>query len=192
MNADIAVLYSTGSGHTELVAKHLAKGIEEIARVQIIDVRQDFDIEDLHKMDGLVFGSPTYMGSADSHFKGFMDATSKFWTEQPWKDKVAAGFTVGGCPSGDKLMTLVQLAVFAAQHGMIWVGQSELGDKFSDSKDRRNCDGFWMGLGASSISDKNQKLRVEDLLTAELFGKRIAAITTTFKRGQLEYLNVER
>jgi hypothetical protein len=35
-----------------------------------------------------------------------------------WKDKVAAGFTNSDSRSGDKLATLIQPALFAAQHGM--------------------------------------------------------------------------
>ena len=38
-----------------------------------------------------------------------------------WKDKIAAGFTNSGSRSGDKLATLIQLALFAARHGMHWI-----------------------------------------------------------------------
>src|SRR5439155_5387070 len=72
--------------------------------------------------DAIVFGCPTYMGSASAQFKQFMDATAAVWALQGWRDKLAAGFTHSAAPSGDKLGTLVQLAVFAAQHGMNWVG----------------------------------------------------------------------
>ncbi len=51
-----------------------------------------------------------------------MDGTSEIWALQSWRDKLAAAFTHSAAPSGDKLGTLTQLAVFAAQHGMIWVG----------------------------------------------------------------------
>ncbi len=40
--------------------------------------------------------------------------------EFAWRNKIAAGFTNSGARSGDKLATLVQIAIFAAQHGMHW------------------------------------------------------------------------
>ncbi len=54
------------------------------------------------------------MGSASAQFKAFMDASSKVWYTRDWKDKIAAGFTTSASQSGDKLNTLIQLAVFAA------------------------------------------------------------------------------
>ena len=76
----------------------------------------------LSTADAIVFGCPTYMGSVSAPFKTFMDSTNAVWALQGWRDKLAAAFTHSAAPSGDKLGTLVQLAVFAAQHGMIWVG----------------------------------------------------------------------
>jgi len=46
--------------------------------------------------------------------------------EQRWKDKLAAGFTNSAGMSGDKLLALQQLAVFAAQHGVIWITLGQL------------------------------------------------------------------
>lgn len=181
--AKVAVLYSSGYGHTELLAEHIAQGAKELAETKTIDVCERFDFKELHKMDALVFGSPTYMGSVSAEFKAFMDSTSSFWTDKLWNNKIAAGFTVGTCPSGDKATTLLQLVTFAAQHGMIWVGQSELGDRFANTTDQRNLNGFWVGLGAMSVADKSQKIAAGDLLTARIFGRRIAEVTEKFKHA---------
>ena len=54
--------------------------------------------------------------------ESFLDATSGRWQEQRWKNKLAAGFTNSAGLNGDKLATLQQLALFAMQHSMIWVG----------------------------------------------------------------------
>ena len=43
------------------------------------------------------------------------------WFEQKWADKLAAGFTNSGSQNGDKQNTLVDIATFAAQHGMVWI-----------------------------------------------------------------------
>lgn len=50
-----------------------------------------------------------------------MEATSKFWYTQTWKNKLAAGFTNSSSLNGDKLNTLQQLSIFSAQHSMLWI-----------------------------------------------------------------------
>ena len=85
------------------------------------------------------------MGSIAAGFKVFLEETSSFWIEQKWQDKLAAGFTIGSCPSGDKLGTLVGLVSFAAEHGMIWVGLNEVGSRFTNDGYDINHDGSRMG-----------------------------------------------
>jgi NAD(P)H dehydrogenase (quinone) len=81
---------------------------------------------ELDSADAIVFGCPTYMGSASAVMKAFMEESLRpQWTEQRWKDKLAAGFTNSAGMSGDKLVTLQQLAGFAAQHGMLWLTLGE-------------------------------------------------------------------
>ena len=60
----------------------------------------------LNAADGIIFGAPTYMGGVSAPFKAFIDAASKVWFQQGWKDKTAAGFTNSGSYSGDKLSAL--------------------------------------------------------------------------------------
>jgi len=125
----IAVVYHSGYGHTKKQAESVIRGINGIehATAKLYTVEKaSQDPTELNEMNGIIFGSPTYMGSASAPFKAFMDASSKVWMHQNWKDKIAAGFTNSHSLSGDKLNTLIQLTVFAMQHGMIWVGQSEL------------------------------------------------------------------
>ena len=96
-------------------------------------------IRDRAKADAIIFGSPTYMGSASAPMKAFMDASSKVWFTQGWKDKLAAGFTVSSNQSGDKLATLQQFVTFALQHSMLWIGTGMMGGNNSSkgSKDDR-------------------------------------------------------
>lgn len=122
--ANLAVVYHSGYGHTARVAQAVADGASAVAgmKVSLIaasDVEQHWAA--LDAADAIVFGAPTYMGSASAPFKTFMDATSQRWYTRAWQDKLAGGFTNSASWSGDKLNTLVQLAVFAAQHGMLWV-----------------------------------------------------------------------
>lgn len=122
--AKVVVVYHSGFGHTAKQAEAVRQGAAAVPGVSVTlaPVEQiDAHWQDLDAADTIIFGAPTYMGSASAAFKGFMDASSKVWSTHKWKDKIAAGFTNSASHSGDKLNTLVQLSVFAAQHGMHWV-----------------------------------------------------------------------
>lgn len=173
----IGIIYYSGSGHTFKAASTLQKilNFQSDCQAVLFDVAQkdEFDWEFIHSCDAIVFGSPTYMGGVAGPYKVFMDQTADFWLEQKWKDKIAAAFTVGTAPSGDKLATLISLSLFAAQHGMIWVGQSQLGSRYDETTGDINENGSWLGLMAQSNPDKSKLLFERDLLSTEIFAGRI-------------------
>lgn len=177
----IAIVYHSGYGHTARQAEAVARGALSVSGVTSQLIRVE-DIEDhwsaLEKADAIIFGSPTYMGSASAPFKTFMDASSKVWFGQGWKDKLAAGFTNSASQSGDKLATLQQLAVFAAQHGMIWVGLGLMpGNNSSAGRiDDLNRLGSFLGAMAQSNADQGPEHgpTPADLKTAEHLGHRVA------------------
>jgi NAD(P)H dehydrogenase (quinone) len=186
----IAIVYFSGSGHTHLMAEAIAAGIQaagddpQLLRItgdQMNNGRwQDESlIEALDKADGIVFGSPTYMGGVAAQFKAFLDAMSSAWVAQRWKDKVAAGFTHSSSLSGDKQGTLLYLATNAAQHCMIWVGAGDLPSHYLGQADGVNRLGSFLGvMGQSPMTMDGGQATLDsgDRLTAEKFGQRIAAI----------------
>ncbi|HQT05397.1 MAG TPA: flavodoxin family protein [Thiotrichales bacterium] len=92
--AKVVVVYHSGYGHTQKQAEAVADG----ANAQLIAIDAEGNIGEadwasLAAADAIVFGSPTYMGSASWQFKKFADASSKPWFGQQWKDKVFGGFT---------------------------------------------------------------------------------------------------
>ncbi|MEM9988785.1 MAG: flavodoxin family protein [Pseudomonadota bacterium] len=124
----VAIVYHSGYGHTKRQAEAVKEGAASVegVRVTFLTAQEaEENIESLNEVDAIIFGAPTYMGSASGPMKSFMDATSKPWFQSKWKDKIAGGFTNSGSASGDKLSTLTQFAVLAAQHGMIWVSLGE-------------------------------------------------------------------
>lgn len=184
----IAVVYHSGFGHTEVQAKHIAKGVMAVEHVsaELIPVEQVTENPaQLNDADGIIFGSPTYMGSVSAPFKAFMDASSKVWFTQEWKDKIAAGFTNSHSLSGDKLNTLVQISIFAMQHGMIWVGLGELNhspDGEAGKSDAINRLGSFLGAMAQSENDTPEVTPPSgDLKTAELLGARVASVAQGLK-----------
>ena len=112
-------------------------------------------------------------------FKLFMEASSLVWGRQLWKDKLAAGFTNAGGLSGDKVNCLIDLAMFAAQHSMIWVSQG----LFYDDQGINRM-GSWLGMQAQSDNGPPEETPPpEDRRTAELFGERVARATRRWAEG---------
>lgn len=178
----IAIPYYSGSGHTAKLAKHVAEGMQftDSTQVKLFNIEKCTPQDDdyLANADAIIFGAPTYMGSIAGQFKLFMDRYgSDFWVQQKWENKVAAGFTVATYPSGDKLTTLMQLAIFALQHGMIWVGLNQIGSRITKDRLDINEPGSWLGLMATSSQDKKILINEHDAKTARLFGKRILDAT---------------
>lgn len=100
------------------------------------------------------------------------------WRKQLWKDKLAAVFTNSAGRSGDKLVTLLQLVVFAAQHGMVIVSLGEMpGHISSDGGEHEiNRLSSFVGLMGQSNSDQGPDASppLSDRETARRFGARIA------------------
>lgn len=179
--ANIVIVYHSGYGHTAAQAEAVKRGAQKAAGSEVTLLTSDeaqLQWEKLEAADAIIFGCPTYMGSASAQFKAFMDASSKVWFGQGWKDKIAAGFTNSASQSGDKLSTLVQLAVFAAQHGMIWVnlGLMPGNNNSKGSVNDLNRLGGFLGAMAQSNADEGADKGpiASDLLTAEHLGERVA------------------
>jgi len=125
--ATVAIVYHSGYGHTEAVAKSVAAGVGAAgATAQLLKIdglTQDFDpiIDAVTGADAVIFGAPTYLGDVSAPFKAFADASSKAFFTGAWADKLAAGFTNSHSFSGDKLHALQSLSILAAQHGMNWI-----------------------------------------------------------------------
>lgn len=191
--AHIAIAYHTGSGHTGRQAHAVGHGAASVAgatsELISLDELTDDTWRKLNAADGIIFGTPTYMGSPSAVFKAFAEASvGPVWARDLlWRDKIAAGFTNSKAMSGDKLNSLVDLAVFAAQHGMIWVGL-DLYPGWTESTasiEDPNRLGSWLGAMAQSDYDLSaEKAPPEtDLRTAEALGARVAAITLRHLRG---------
>ncbi len=180
----ITIVYSTGAGHTEKLAQFIAEGVRTTsATVKCLNVEAltTDDWKHLAESDAIIFGTPTYMGSAAAAFKTFMDHTGDFWLDQTWANKIAAGFTVAVHPSGDKLATLQQLSIFAAQHGMIWVGQDQIGAPSNPESIGINSAGYWLGLSATDAANDDEMITADDAKTAHKFGQRIALAAIRWK-----------
>ena len=186
----VVVVYHSGYGHTRVMAEAVALGVERHAGstcrlIAVEDVDQNWAC--LHHADAIIFGAPTYMGSASAAFKTFMEATAAFYLAQPWRDKLAAGFTNSGCLCGDKLNTLLQMAVFAAQHSMIWVGLDLLPARSATGVFDGQMNRLGSSLGAMAQSNVEQSPDLappaEDRCTAAHLGERVARLAERMGRA---------
>jgi multimeric flavodoxin WrbA len=72
----ILIVYHSQSGHTEQMARAVAKGAGEMEGVEVV-LKKAFDAreEDLINCDGLVIGSPEYFGYMSGAVKDLFDRT---------------------------------------------------------------------------------------------------------------------
>ncbi len=177
--AKVAIVYHSGYGHTEVVAKQVAAG----ASAELVAIDAEGNVSEagwatLDAADAIIFGTPTYMGNSSWQFKKFADATSKAWFTRQWQDKVFGGFTNSASLNGDKQVTLIALQTLASQHGGIWVslGLAPSNTKASTRADVNNLGGS-VGLLVSTPADAGvDEVPAGDLETAKAYGARVAAV----------------
>ncbi|MGV0790983.1 flavodoxin family protein [Mycolicibacterium sp. XJ1819] len=186
----LVIAYHSGFGHTAVLADAVAAGASEAgADVRMIAVARmaEADWQTLDAADGIVFGTPTYMGNVSAGFQSFAEQTGRRCQNGTWRDKVAAGFTNSGAKSGDKVNTLQSLAVFAAQHHMHWVSLG-LGPGWNSSTGTDsdlNRLGFWLGAGAQTDVDApSDRVHPADVRTCRHLGRRVAAVTRQLVAGR--------
>lgn len=180
---DIAIVFHSGYGHT----RQIAQAIAETSHATLLEVDAQGELsaqawDQLAQAKLIVFGSPTYMGNVSWQFKKFIDATSRVWGQQGWKDKLAAGFTNSASINGDKLATLQALFTLSQQHGMLWVGTGMMPSNSKvATRDDINYLASFSGLMTATPSDASADEMVPgDLATARQFGTRIAHIVRRF------------
>lgn len=183
----VTIVYFSGWGHTAKQAEAVHKGAASVAGVSasLIAIDKegnlgDADWEALTAANAIVFGSPTYMGGPAWQFKKFADASSRLWSAEKWKNKIAGGFTNSATINGDKFSTINYMITLAMQHGMIWVGTGLLP---SNKKSAERNDVNWLGGFSGALAQSPADASAEegplpgDLETARLYGIRIAETT---------------
>lgn len=191
----VAIAYTSGYGHTLEFANSVGDGARAVAgtTVDLIDVATITETgwKTLDGADAIIFGTPTYMGSASGSFHAFAEASSKPWMQQSWQDKLAAGFTNSGSMSGDKLHTLQYLSLLAAQHGMHWISLGLLPgwNTTVASEHDDNRLGFYLGAAAQSWNDQGpDAVHNADLSTARHLGRRVATAAHIYAAGRAQHV----
>jgi NAD(P)H dehydrogenase (quinone) len=179
----VSVVYFSGFGHNAKMAEAVVRGAASVAGITVkaLPINGEDIVHGRYKNEGvlaqldaseaIIFGSPTYMGGPAAQFKAFADATSERWLQRKWINKIGAGFSVSGGPSGDKLNTLEYFFLLAMQHGMIWVGLDET--PYND-KGINRLSSYSGAMGQAGQEPPDVAPNQADKLTGESLGRRVA------------------
>jgi NAD(P)H dehydrogenase (quinone) len=182
MPVTIAIVHHSGYGHTRRQAEFVQNGVTKTgASAHFLTIDEQGELppegwEILLKADGVIFGSPTYMGGPSWQFKKFADASSKPWFGQAWRDKFAGGFTNSATMNGDKFSTISYFVTLSMQHAMAWVGTGMMpSNTKAATRESLNYVGGFTGALAQSPADASPAEMIQgDLDTAAAFGERFA------------------
>lgn len=175
---NIAIVYHSAHGHTAHIAQRVAEGARSVPGIEVHVLQaQALAPDALLAFDGIVLGSPTYLGGVSGVFKSFMDSTGGLWRRQQLRGRLASGFTVSSLPAGDKQSTLMSMFVFAMQHGMLWIGNPILPEQHDGvpCEQAANRLGSWSGLMAQAgHAAPSDAFAPGDVRTARMFGRNFA------------------
>ncbi|MBN8473388.1 NAD(P)H:quinone oxidoreductase [Sulfuritalea sp.] len=139
---EILVLYYSHHGATRELARHIARGIEQVQgvcarlrtvpKVSTVCEATDSNVPDagapyvetidLEQCIGLALGSPTRFGNMAAPLKYFLDSTSGLWLKGALAGKPAAVFTSTTTMHGGQESTLLSMMLPLLHHGMMIVG----------------------------------------------------------------------
>ena len=160
----IVILYDSESDEIHRIALKIRSGISGNCELMALN---NISYSFLGRADTIIFGCKSGFTPGLSHrMLQFMDSSHDRFVNQVWKNKFAAGFTVG-----EGVKTLEDLFAFACKHSMIWIPQGHLEENEGSSRP----------IGTTVNSNKSYlgcigTLRNLDL-TAETFGRRISQQT---------------
>jgi len=139
---EILVLYYSRGGSVARLARHIARGIEEVPGMQarlrtvppVAAVTQQaappvpddgapyVQANDLVECVGLALGSPTRFGNMAAPVKHFLDGLGAEWASGTLAGKPAATFTSTATQHGGQESTLLTMHVPLLHHGCVIVG----------------------------------------------------------------------
>jgi NAD(P)H dehydrogenase (quinone) len=140
--AEILIVYYSRNGSVAQLARHVARGVEEIpgttARLRsvppVAPVTQTAQppepaegapyatLADLRECAGIILGSPTRFGNMAAPLKFFLDSTASEWASGALVGKPAAVFTSTSTQHGGQESTLLSMLLPLLHHGALIVG----------------------------------------------------------------------
>lgn len=196
---EILVLYYSRSGATARMARHVARGIEEVehccARLRTVppvsatceavaaDIPADgppyATLEDLRECQGLALGSPTRFGNMAAPLKYFLDQSSSLWLEGALAGKPASVFTSTGTQHGGQETTLLNMIIPLLHHGMLITGIPYTEPALSET----TSGGTPYGASHVAGTQGNNPLTDHERTLCHALGRRLARTALALVRG---------
>ena len=135
----VLILYYSGSGNTQKVAKTIAEAMRSSGMNVTIEDAGKFDVSRLPDYDGIVIGSPTYFSNMAWQVKKVVDESIVHYGGGRLKGKVAGIFTSAGTTKdGKDCLKMLQVAL-GYHHGMKVVEGILRVDGESDKEVEKRC-----------------------------------------------------
>ena len=190
--SDILVLFDSGHGMTEALAREVSHGVDSVpgmaSRLRTVpavsasvETREPAVPEsgppyaersDLAECAGLVLGSPTHFGNMTASLKYFFDNTVTEWLSGTLVGKPAGVFTSTSSLHGGQETTLLTMAMPLLHHGMVIVGLPYSEKALSTT----TTGGTPYGASHVSWSRESDSLSADEKTLARALGKRVAEI----------------
>ena len=135
----VLILYYSGSGNTQRMAKAIAEAMKPYAINVTVEDAGNFDISLLPNYDSVVLGSPTYFSNVAWQVKKVIDESIVHYGESKMKGKVAGIFTSAGTSrDGKDCLKMLEVAL-GFHHGMKVVEGVLRVDGESDKEVEKRC-----------------------------------------------------
>ena len=189
---EILVVYYSRNGSVAQLARHVARGVEEVPGMQarlrsvppvaaitataqppVPDEGAPYaTVQDLRECAGLILGSPTRFGNMAAPLKHFLDSTGAEWASGALVGKPAAAFTATSTMHGGQETTLLSMMLPLLHHGALIVGIP-----YTETALNATTTGG-TPYGASHVSGLNHEraLSEDERTLARRLGKRVAEI----------------
>ena len=191
--SEILIVYYSRNGSVAQLARHVARGVEEVAGMQARlrsvppvaaatqvalppepeDGAPYATLADLHACAGLILGSPTRFGNMAAPLKHWLDGTAAEWASGTLVGKPAAMFTSTATMHGGQETTLVSMMLPLLHHGALIVGIP-----YTEAALNATLGGG-TPYGASHVAgtDGSREISEHERTLARALGRRVATLS---------------
>jgi len=195
---EILILYYSRTGSVAQLARHIARGVEEIstaharlrsvppvaavtalAQPPVPDEGAPYaTLQDLRECSALILGSPTRFGNMAAPLKHFLDSTGAEWGSGTLVGKPAAVFTSTSTMHGGQESTLLSMMLPLLHHGMLLVGLP-----FTEAAiDATTTGGTPYGASHVTGVANDRPISDDERTLARALGRRVAEIAARLAR----------
>ncbi|GAB1597130.1 NAD(P)H:quinone oxidoreductase [Lysobacter claricitrinus] len=189
---DVLIVYYSRNGSVARLARHVARGVEEIdgvqARLRTVppvaavtttaappvpdDGAPYVDARDLQECAGLLIGSPTRFGNMAAPLKHWIDGLGGDWASGTLVGKPAGAFTASSTMHGGQESTLLSMMLPLLHHGCVIAGIPYTEPRLSTTRTGGTP------YGASHVTGvrDDQPIDDDEAHLARALGRRIAML----------------